>query len=126
MDQVRRELRTGRKHSHWMWFVFPQIAGLGHSETSRYYAIGSLEEARTYLAHPVLGERLRECARLLLESTAASAQQVFGTIDARKLRSSMTLFLRADSRELLFRHVLDRWFEGQPDEATDRLLPGAG
>jgi uncharacterized protein (DUF1810 family) len=122
MDGVLRELRAGRKRSHWMWFVFPQIAGLGHSETSRFYAIRSLQEAREYLAHDILGERLRECARILLRSTATSAEDVFGMIDARKLRSSMTLFLRADPREDLFRQVLDRWFDGRPDEATDRLL----
>lgn len=122
IDQVLRELQAGRKQSHWMWFVFPQIEGLGHSETSRFYAIRSLDEARAYLAHPLLGARLRECTRTLLESAAASAEDVLGTVDARKLRSSMTLFRRADPSEDLFRRVLDRWFDGRPDEATDRLL----
>ena len=116
------ELRAGRKQSHWMWFVFPQIAGLGRSETSRRYAIGSLEEARAYLAHPVLSERLRRCTRTLLAAKAQTAEEIFGSVDARKLQSSMTLFHRADRDDPLFREVLDRWFNGEPDPATDRLL----
>jgi uncharacterized protein (DUF1810 family) len=122
IEQVLRELRAGRKRSHWMWFVFPQISGLGASETSRYYAIQSLDEAKMYLAHPVLGERLRRCAQILLESEAQSAEAVLGVVDARKLRSSVTLFLRADPRDALLRGILERWFDGQPDQATDRLL----
>jgi uncharacterized protein (DUF1810 family) len=116
------ELRGGRKESHWMWFVFPQIAGLGQSPTSRKYAISSLQEARAYLAHPVLGARLRECAGTVAALPGCDAVQVFGGIDARKLQSSMTLFLRADPGEQVFRQVLDRCFEGRPDPATDRLL----
>src|SRR4051795_3865404 len=95
------ELRRGRKTSHWMWFVFPQIAGLGRSETSRYYAISSLDEAKAYLAHPVLGPRLRECAGLVVQAQGQSAEQIFGGIDAQKLQSSMTLFLRAAPDEML-------------------------
>src|SRR6186713_1813764 len=89
------ELRRGRKTSHWMWFVFPQIAGLGFSATSRRYAIASLDEAKAYLTHPMLGPRLRECASLVLQAQAPSAERIFGGIDAQKLHSSMTLFLRA-------------------------------
>src|SRR5688572_30698624 len=90
------ELRAGRKTGHWMWFVFPQVAGLGSSDMSRRYAIGSLAEARAYLAHPILGARLRECARALLAVRGRGAEAILGDIDARKLRSSMTLFHRAD------------------------------
>jgi uncharacterized protein (DUF1810 family) len=116
------ELRAGAKRSHWMWFVFPQLAGLGHSEMSRAYAISSLEEARSYLADPVLGGRLRESAAALLEHEGAGAEQILGAIDALKLRSSMTLFARADPAEQLFARVLDRYFGGAGDPATDALL----
>ena len=118
------ELRAGRKTTHWMWFVFPQIAGLGLSETSRRYAISSLEEARAYLAHPILGARLRECARILTEVEGMTAEDVFGPVDAMKLRSSMTLFTRAAPEDQLFRDVLDRYFGGVADDATDALLSG--
>ena len=118
------ELRAGRKTGHWMWFVFPQIAGLGMSETSRRYAISSLEEARAYLAHPILGARLRECARILTEVEGMTAADVFGPVDAMKLRSSMTLFARAAPEDQLFRDVLDRYFGGVADDATDALLSG--
>ncbi len=116
------ELRAGRKSGHWMWFVFPQIAGLGVSPTSRRYAISSLEEARLYLAHPILGERLGECARILTELGGKSAQDVFGSVDAMKLRSSMTLFARAAPESPLFPAVLDRYFGGLADDATDLRL----
>jgi uncharacterized protein (DUF1810 family) len=121
-DAALAELRAGRKRSHWMWFVFPQIAGLGQSPTSRRYAISSLEEAREYLAHPVLGPRLIECARVVGELEERSAQDVFGGIDALKLRSSMTLFARADPGNPVFGRVLDVYFGGAPDDATERLL----
>jgi uncharacterized protein (DUF1810 family) len=121
--QALRELRTGRKTSHWMWFVFPQIEGLGSSPTARRYAISSLEEARAYLAHATLGPRLRESARALAELDGErSAEAVLGHVDALKLRSSMTLFARAAPDEPLFAQVLDRYFGGAADEATDRLL----
>jgi uncharacterized protein (DUF1810 family) len=116
------ELRRGRKTSHWMWFVFPQIAGLGFSEMSRRYAISSLAEAHAYLRHPVLGPRLVECAGIVASTHGSSAEQIFGGIDAQKLRSSMTLFLRANPDEPSFRQVLDRYFEGEPDPATDARL----
>ena len=116
------ELRAGRKTGHWMWFVFPQIAGLGLSELSRRYAISSIEEARAYLAHPILGTRIEECALALTELTDRSALEIFGPVDATKLRSSMTLFARAAPENVLFRSVLDRYFDGVADDATDDLL----
>jgi uncharacterized protein (DUF1810 family) len=119
------ELRAGRKESHWMWFVFPQIAGLGYSSMSARYAISGLDEARAYLAHPILGPRLRECAWLVLASRARSAEEIFGHVDALKLRSSMTLFHRAEPAEAAFGDVLDRFFGGVEDERTDEL-PAAG
>jgi uncharacterized protein (DUF1810 family) len=116
------ELRAGRKTSHWMWFVFPQLAGLGRSEMSRRYAIRSLDEARAYLSHPVLGPRLRECAHILLAAPTTSAEAIFGSVDAVKLRSSMTLFMRAAPSEALFAQVLERFFGGSADSATDEIL----
>lgn len=116
------ELRRGRKTSHWIWFIFPQIAGLGRSPTSRHYAISSLEEARNYLRHPVLGRRLLECSEIVATTEHKTALEIFGPIDAQKLRSSMTLFMRAAPEQLLFQQVLDRYFEGRPDTATDDLI----
>ena len=116
------ELRNGRKTSHWMWFVFPQIAGLGRSSMSQRYAIASLEEARAYLAHPILGPRLRACAEAVLGAKAGSIEAVLGGIDATKLRSSMTLFHRAAPEDPLFTAVLDRWYGGATDPATDAIL----
>ena len=121
-EQALAELRDGHKRSHWMWFVFPQIAGLGYSEKARHYGIASLDEARGYLAHPVLGPRLKECARALLDIGSTDAEAVLGPVDARKLRSSMTLFSRAAPDEPLFRQVLDRYFGGRADSATDQRL----
>lgn len=121
------ELRGGRKRTHWMWFVFPQLAGLGRSPTARHHAIRGLDEARAYLAHPVLGPRLRECAQAVAELPASDAEQVFGPVDGQKLHSSMTLYALADPGEPSFRSVLARYFEGAADPATLRLLgkPGA-
>jgi uncharacterized protein (DUF1810 family) len=121
-DRAVEELRRGRKASHWMWFVFPQIAGLGSSSMSRRYAISSLDEAQAYLAHPVLGPRLRECATLALSAQAPSPERLMGDIDAQKLRSSMTLFLRAAPDEPLFQQVLDQYYGGRADPATDERL----
>jgi uncharacterized protein (DUF1810 family) len=117
-DEVHRELQAGRKASHWMWFVFPQIAGLGHSPTSVRFAIASLDEAKAYLAHPLLGARLVECARLALEAEGRSAREIFGAIDEVKFRSSITLFARAAPGEDVFRRCLDKYFAGAPDDAT--------
>jgi uncharacterized protein (DUF1810 family) len=106
-----------------MWFIFPQLAGLGRSETSRYYAIGSLDEARAYLAHPILGNRLRECATALLAAPAGrSAEAILGSVDAAKLRSSMTAFHRAAPDDSLFAQVLARFYGGVADPQTDALL----
>ena len=121
-QQAVAELRRGRKMSHWMWFVFPQIAGLGSSPTSRTFAISSLEEARAYLAHPVLGPRLVECATIVAQAQDRAAEQIFGGIDARKLRSCATLFLRADPGQPVFGQVLARHFDGHPDPATDQRI----
>jgi uncharacterized protein (DUF1810 family) len=121
-EHAADELRSGHKRSHWMWFVFPQIAGLGQSPTSKWYAISSLEEAKAYLMHPVLGPRLLECSGIVATIVDKSAAQIFGGLDAQKLRSSMTLFLRADPDEPIFQQVLDRHFEGLPDPATGALL----
>jgi uncharacterized protein (DUF1810 family) len=123
-DRAVAELRAGRKTSHWMWFVFPQLAGLGRSATAQHYAIADLAEARAYLAHPVLGERLRTCAGLLLRHGARTPEDVLGGIDALKLRSSMTLFARAAPGEPVFADVLAQWYGGEPDPLTDRLLAG--
>jgi uncharacterized protein (DUF1810 family) len=116
------ELRAGRKRSHWMWFVFPQITGLGQSPTSRRYAITSLAEAQAYLAHPVLGPRLTGCASILAELTGLTAEQVFGRIDAIKLRSSMTLFAHADPDDPVFQRVIDKYFAGARDPVTETIL----
>jgi uncharacterized protein (DUF1810 family) len=116
------ELRRGRKTSHWMWFVFPQIAGLGQSATSKLYAISSLAEARAYLDHPVLGARLRQCADLLTVRHGRTAEQIFGGIDAMKLRSSMTLFMHAAPEEPVFRQVIEQLCGGVPDPATEQRL----
>jgi uncharacterized protein (DUF1810 family) len=121
-ERALAELRNGRKQTHWMWFVFPQVVGLGHSPTARYFAISGLEEARAYLGHAVLGPRLLECARVLTGLEDTVAEEIFGPIDALKLRSSMTLFLRADRNEALFGAVLERFFDGRPDPATDALV----
>ena len=115
------ELRRGRKTSHWMWFIFPQIVGLGRSATAQTYAISNLAEAQAYLAHPVLGPRLVECTEILASHRGLSAEQIFGGIDAIKLRSSMTLFARADPDQAIFSQVIDQYFAG-PDPETDRRI----
>ena len=120
--QALAELQLGRKTGHWMWFIFPQIAGLGSSPTSVRYAINSLEEAQAYLKHDVLGPRLLESAAAIDTHAGRSATDNLGGIDARKLHSSMTLFLRAAPGETIFKTVLADFFDGQPDPATDSLL----
>ncbi|KNC19407.1 calpastatin [Arthrobacter sp. RIT-PI-e] len=122
--QALTELRRGHKTSHWMWFVLPQIAGLGSSPTAVKYAVHSLAEARAYLAHPVLGPRLLECSRALLDLPGDDAAAVLGGIDARKLQSSMTLFHRADPEESAFTAVLEKYYGGAEDEGTTSILAG--
>ncbi len=115
------EIRRGVKRTHWMWFIFPQLAGLGHSAMAQRYAISSLDEARAYLAHPILGSRYRECVGALQDLAKANAEAVFGPIDAMKLGSSLTLF-HAASGDPLFEAALNRWFGGEEDVTTLRLL----
>lgn len=117
------ELRAGRKQSHWIWFVFPQIAGLGSSPMSQAYAIRSLDEARAYLCHPLLGPRLHESTEALLDAEpGATAESILGGIDAIKVRSSMTLFSRAAPGKEIFKAVLDRFYGGEPDPETERRI----
>jgi uncharacterized protein (DUF1810 family) len=122
------ELRAGAKRSHWMWFVFPQVRGLGSSAMAERYAIGSLDEARAYWEHPILGARLRECLAALaaLPSPTPTAADVFGAVDAMKLRSSLTLFLRAAPGDEALAQALSRWFGGVADERTDAILSASG
>ncbi|WP_250500725.1 DUF1810 domain-containing protein [Caballeronia sp. GAWG1-5s-s] len=118
IDEARAELSAGRKRTHWMWFVFPQIAGLGHSPMAQRYAIQSLAEAQAYLAHPVLGARLVELTRIVNGVEGRSVEDIFGYPDHMKFHSSMTLFARAAPDEPIFDETLRRHFDGQPDEAT--------
>jgi uncharacterized protein (DUF1810 family) len=117
-SEVVSELRAGRKRGHWMWFVFPQIAGLGWSPMAVRFALSSVDEARAYLAHPILGPRLIECVRLTRSIGRRSAEQIFGHVDSIKLRSSMTLFALAASNPDVFQGILDQYFSGQPDPLT--------
>jgi uncharacterized protein (DUF1810 family) len=122
-DTAPREIRSGAKRGHWMWFIFPQIAGLGHSAMAQRYAIADRAEAEAYLAHPVLGDRLREITAALQALPEADAARVFGGIDATKLGSPLTLFACVDTdQDGLFRQALDRWFDGQQDQATIERL----
>ena len=122
--QALSELRHGHKRGHWIWLVFPQLAGLGSSSMSERYAIRSLDEACAYLQHPILGERLVQCAEVLLGLDGDDPAAVMGTIDALKLRSSMTLFASAPDANPVFERVLARYYQGQPDSASMRLLHG--
>ena len=117
-SQVLDELKRGRKTSHWMWFIFPQIAGLGSSAMAQQYAISSTEEAQAYLGHDVLGARLFECVNVLLALDGRTAEQILGGTDMLKLRSSLTLFLAASGGEKLFEDALDKYFDGVPDLRT--------
>ena len=121
-DTVLAELRAGRKASHWIWFIFPQIAGLGHSEMAQQFAIASLDEAKAYLQHPVLGPRLRTCTQLVLDVNGRSAEEIFGYPDHLKFRSCMTLFLTAAPDHTIFKAALLKYFDGQPDQLTQDLL----
>ena len=124
--QVLDELTRGRKVHHWMWYIFPQLSGLGHSETSRFYAISTLDEAKAYLRHPVLGARLRECTDLVVSVSGRSLVDIFGSVDALKFRSSMTLFTLATTDNALFRAALDKYCGGHPDPLTIELLSAPG
>jgi uncharacterized protein (DUF1810 family) len=121
-DAALAEIRSGRKRTHWMWFVFPQIDGLGSSTTSRHFAIRSADEAKAYLAHPVLGPRLLECMRAALDARGGSATDIFGSPDDMKLRSCATLFAAVSEPASVFEQVLARFFDGQPDSRTEELL----
>ena len=123
-DRAAGELRAGRKTSHWMWFVFPQIAGLGQSAMSRKFALSSVDEARAYLRHAVLGPRLLLAAGLVASAEPGTAEEIFGPVDALKLHSSMTLFSQADPEEPVFAEVLARYFGGRPDPTSDGLTRG--
>ena len=121
-DTVLNELRAGRKASHWFWFIFPQITGLGHSAMAQRFAIGSLNEAKAYLQHPVLGQRLRECTGLVLNVEGRSAEEIFPYPDNLKFRSCMTLFMSAAPDNALFKNVLLKYFDGKPDQLTLDIL----
>ena len=120
--QVVRELRTGRKTSHWMWYIFPQLSGLGRSDIARLYGIASLDEARAYLEHPILGARLRECTALVLDVEGRSLESIFGTVDALKFCSSMTLFSQAAPTSEVFQAALDKYCGGVQDRVTLDLI----
>ena len=121
-DEACAELQRGRKTGHWMWFIFPQVAGLGFSATSQQYAIRSLDEARAYLDHPTLGPRLREISQILISINGKTAHEIFGSPDDMKLRSSMTLFARATEDNAVFLEVLRKYFSGAEDERTMELI----
>lgn len=121
-DDVCAELRRGRKQSHWMWFVFPQLAELGRSGTAKFYGLSGADEARAYLAHPILGARLRTCCEILLQLHPATAVEIFGAIDAMKLRSCLTLFAAIGRNETVFQECLLRYFGGEGDPVTSSLL----
>lgn len=124
-DRALAEISRGRKQSHWMWWIFPQLAGLGRSPTARQFALHSLAEARAYLAHPLLGPRLLACVSALQDLPLSDPEAVFGATDALKLRSSLTLFAQADPTQRLFTAALDRWFKGVMDARTLDLLGDA-
>ena len=121
-NTVLAELRAGRKSSHWIWFIFPQIAGLGHSAMAQQFAIASLDEAKAYLQHPVLGRRLRECTQIVLNVNGRSAEEIFPYPDNLKFRSCMTLFLTAATDNTLFKDALHKYFDGKPDQSTLDIL----
>ena len=121
--QVRAELAAGRKRTHWMWFIFPQIAGLGQSVMARTFAIASIEEGRAYFDHPILGARLQECTQLVLNHVGRSAHDIFGSPDDMKLRSCMTLFQRVAPQASIFHQTLDTFYDGRADDNTLAKLP---
>jgi uncharacterized protein (DUF1810 family) len=121
-DDALAELRAGRKRGHWIWFIFPQLKGLGRSAASEYYGIGSVEEARAYLRHPVLGTRLKECTEMVNRIEGSTVEEIFGFPDNLKFRSSMTLFARAAEDGSPFETALEKYFDGEPDAKTIELL----
>ncbi len=121
-EQVCAELRAGRKKTHWMWFMFPQLKGLGHSEMARKFAVSSRQEAEAYLEHAILGPRLRKCTQLVIEVEGRSVEQIFGYPDDLKFRSSMTLFANATAENQVFNDALQKYFDGEPDSLTVELL----
>ena len=125
IEAVRGELAAGRKRTHWMWFVFPQLRGLGHSQLAWHFGLQSVAEARDYLAHPILGARLRECVELAVAVPDRSAHEIFGSPDDLKLRSCLTLFREIDGAPGLFGRALDRFFDGRPDPKTLQMLADA-
>lgn len=125
-SQALAELRQGRKSTHWIWFILPQIAGLGSSDMSRFYPLATLDEAKAYLAHPTLGARLRECVQAVLDVEGRTVAEIFGGIDAAKFRSCLTLFERADPHEPLFSAALGKYYAGERDPATLRLIGESG
>jgi uncharacterized protein (DUF1810 family) len=122
IEQVQKELREGRKRSHWMWFIFPQLKGLGHSAMANKYGISSAKEAEAYLTHRILGSRLRHCTSLVLLVKCRSIEQIFEAPDDLKFRSSMTLFASVDSESAMFKNALKKYFAGEPDQLTSHLL----
>jgi uncharacterized protein (DUF1810 family) len=121
-ENVLTELGNGQKRSHWMWFIFPQIEGLGYSEISRYYSIKSMQEAREYLNHPILGPRLLKCTETVLALKGKTASEIFGSPDDMKFKSSMTLFACATESDSLFAQTLEKYFDGERDKKTEFLL----
>lgn len=121
-DTALSEIRSGRKHSHWMWYIFPQLKGLGYSQTAQYYAIEDLAEATAYLQHPLLGKNLVRISKALFELERKTAQEIFGSPDDLKLRSSMTLFAQVRDTHPIFRRIIDKYFDGKPDPITLELL----
>ena len=121
-SDVLNELKRGKKAGHWIWYVFPQMASLGHSEMSEKYSISCINEARAYIGHPILGPRLVECTELVLAVEGKTAEQVFGSLDAMKFRSSMTLFLRVGEADSIYQHALSKYFDGEPDPETHKAM----
>ena len=123
-EDAVRELKNGKKLTHWMWYIFPQIAGLGYSSTARFFAIQDREEAQAYLDHPILGGRLVECTKIVMAHHGKTAVEIFGGVDAVKFRSSMTLFMALAGRDCVFQEAIDMYFEGEPDRKTLDILSG--
>jgi uncharacterized protein (DUF1810 family) len=123
-DEIIRELRNGEKVTHWMWYVFPQIAGLGHSATAKFFAIRDPSDAQAYLDHPILGKRLIECTKIVLSLKDKSALEIFGGVDAMKFRSSMTLFMSIAGSDSVFKAAIEKYFDGEPDQKTLDILSG--